>query len=358
MNDRTSSPASAKVPTLDGLRAVSVVLVFLAHAGWGRFIPGSFGVTVFFFLSGYLITTLFRQEFAQTGTLHIGHFYLRRLIRLGPPLLIVLALAGMCSWLGIPRPADVTVGSVAAQLLYFTNYYILLFGMEHLLPGTGILWSLAVEEHYYLVYPVVLLVLLRRTDRQSIAWLLAAACLATLAWRYALLRWWGAGDEWLSLATDTRIDSILFGSLLALAHNPAMDKMPAFGSLTAVTALGAATLVFLLVNRSLAGQAWQPALRYSLQGLWLAAVFWTAISFSQSWPFAWLSWPPLERLGQYSYTFYLSHLLVLDVVGSHLSDPWTRAGVAFGMTLGFSALVHQWVELPLTRWRRALRHSA
>src|SRR5512136_1771671 len=88
-----------QIPSLDGLRAISFLIVFIAHAGLGEYVPGAFGVTVFFFLSGFLITTLIRMEFDRLGRLSFKRFYLRRALRILPPFYLVLtgatALAGV-----------------------------------------------------------------------------------------------------------------------------------------------------------------------------------------------------------------------------------------------------------------------
>src|ERR1700733_14513831 len=101
------------LPSLDGIRAVSFLLVFAAHAGLGDVIPGGFGVTVFFFLSGYLITTLLRIEHDATGTVSLRQFYLRRALRILPPFYLVLALAALAAWLGV------IAGGLSARALLF-----------------------------------------------------------------------------------------------------------------------------------------------------------------------------------------------------------------------------------------------
>src|ERR1700760_1167480 len=83
----------AVIPSLDGLRAVSISIVLVSHAGYGDVVPGGLGVTIFFFLSGYLITTLLMDEREGSGRIYIGKFYLRRVFRLFPPLLLTLIIA-------------------------------------------------------------------------------------------------------------------------------------------------------------------------------------------------------------------------------------------------------------------------
>src|SRR5262245_8347810 len=87
------SPDIGVIPSLDGIRALSVIIVMLSHVGYGDIVPGGLGVTVFFFLSGYLITTLMLSEYRRTGAISIANFYLRRAFRLLPPLLVTLLIA-------------------------------------------------------------------------------------------------------------------------------------------------------------------------------------------------------------------------------------------------------------------------
>src|SRR5579871_4507281 len=143
------------IPSLDGFRAVSVLIVVLGHSGLEALVPGGLGVTIFFFLSGYLITTLMLKERENTGEINILHFYARRVFRLMPPLLISLAIAYGLTYAGL-LSGGITRTGLAAQLLYFANYYGLYFDMGNTIPdGTGILWSLAVEEHFYIFYPLL-----------------------------------------------------------------------------------------------------------------------------------------------------------------------------------------------------------
>src|SRR5215472_10698431 len=89
------------IPSLNGLRAISISIVMVAHAGYGNVIPGGLGVTIFFFLSGYLITTLLMDEYDRSDRINIGKFYLRRIFRLFPPLLVTLIIAYSLEVLGL-----------------------------------------------------------------------------------------------------------------------------------------------------------------------------------------------------------------------------------------------------------------
>ena len=209
------------IPSLDGIRAISVLIVVLGHSGLEALVPGGLGVTIFFFLSGYLITTLMLTEHKRTGGINILNFYTRRVFRLMPPLLVSLAIAYGLTYAGL-LSGGVTSTGLAAQLLYFANYYGLFFDPGNTIPdGTGILWSLAVEEHFYIVYPLLMTLMLGSALRpRTIGALLGIGCLVVLAWRIHLVQSPGFVSDRTYYASDTRIDSIIYGCILAVVTNP------------------------------------------------------------------------------------------------------------------------------------------
>lgn len=145
---------AGKIPSLDGLRAVAIAIVLWGHAGFPTLIRESTGVTVFFFLSGYLITTLMRAEADKRGRVSLKNFYLRRVLRIFPSLYLVLAGAFALSVLGL-IPNGMTPGGVASSATFLSNYFIIFEGRDGLPGGMNALWSLAVEKHYYLLFPLL-----------------------------------------------------------------------------------------------------------------------------------------------------------------------------------------------------------
>ena len=128
-------------------------------------------------------------ENERTGEINILNFYARRMFRLMPPLFISLAIAYGLTYVGL-LAGGITGNGLAAQLFYFANYYGLFFDPGHTIPdGTGILWSLAVEEHFYIFYPLFMTLLLGRALRpRTIGTLLGIGCLVVLAWRIHLVQ--------------------------------------------------------------------------------------------------------------------------------------------------------------------------
>ena len=343
-----------EIPSLDGWRAVAIAIVFLSHAGLGRIVPGGLGVTIFFFLSGYLITTLLVREFSASQGIHVRHFYLRRVLRLTPPLLLVLVLTYGLTYCGL-FTGNASWSGFLAQLFYFANYYALFFDNGHTLPqGTGVFWSLAVEEHFYFVFPALFIFLMRRVDHRKIPLYLAGLCVLVLLWRYVLVLHAGASMERTYYATDTRIDSILFGCILALLRVPpalhAALQKPAV-RIAGVT-LGLALLLATLVVRD---GVFRETLRYSLQGLALMPLFFYSVSHPRSFPFRLLNLRWVQRIGIYSYSIYLSHEVLLSNVDWVSGNAALNIVVALLLSLAFAMAVDRFIDAPLRRVRARFR---
>jgi peptidoglycan/LPS O-acetylase OafA/YrhL len=348
-----SSAAGGPIPSLDGLRAISVALVFFSHGGLENVVPGGLGVTIFFVLSGFLITTLMREEYAARGSISFRAFYLRRFLRLMPPLVIITGIAvtlSLTTALGSPF----TSAGLLSVLFYFSNYFRILHGPIGLPPGLGVTWSLAIEEHFYLLYPPLALALLRFGRLLYSAMTLALLCGLILGWR-CWLRLHGATEDHLSMATDTRVDAILIGCLLAMCRNPWLDSVPA-ANRTRDWGIAGLCLGLLLATFLWRSDFFRLTFRYTLQCLAIAGLLYLAVARAQAIPFRWLNTRPLVYLGAVSYTVYLSHYLVLIWAQGHVSV-LGRVGVlavAGLLTLGIAALMRKWVEEPCAALRRRL----
>jgi peptidoglycan/LPS O-acetylase OafA/YrhL len=346
--------ATFHIPSLDGLRAVAVLIVFFSHVALTGLVPGGFGVTIFFFLSGFLITTLLRLEAEQTGAISMRNFYLRRGLRILPLMYIVLTAASIATRLiGAPLTGSV----VTKQALHLTSYLVLNFNAHAGVGfpiGTIVLWSLAIEEHFYLLFPIALVALRRRLPQpEKQAAVLLAACAVLLAWRCVLILRWHVDPEYVMHATDTRIDSILFGCALALWRNPALPG-PQWSDRTVAWACGAALLVLVgtLPSRNV---AFRETVRYSIQGLALFPVFIAAIRFPHALPFRILNLRPVSFIGVISYGLYLVHLpIILLLRGATGWPEWRLAGVSLVVALSMATLLYRTIERPCARLRRRL----
>ncbi|WP_232629373.1 acyltransferase family protein [Methylobacterium sp. Leaf118] len=344
--------AMPHLPQLDGLRALAVGLVFLSHAGLGHVVPGGLGVTIFFFLSGYLITTLLRVEALNTGGISLRHFYLRRVFRIFPPLYLTLLFAGLLYALGLLKgPYDAAV--VLMQAAFAANYVGVLGGDITLgLPLP--LWSLAVEEHFYLLFPLAFLFALGRVTAARLAALCLAACLAVLAFRVAAVMTLPDASD-IYIWTHTRADSILFGCGLALWRNPLLDGTAAYRPGSGQAAAALAVLAATVLIRD---ETFRQTLRYTVQGGALFVLFAALLQPPAEGPVGWaarlLSTPPLTRIGLYSYTIYLVHAAMIEVVAGFTASHLVQGGLGLALTLAYAALMHRFVERPFGRMRRRL----
>ncbi len=347
------------IPSLDGLRAVSFLIVFLAHTTASVRVPGAFGVTVFFFLSGYLITSLLRLEHTSSGRVSLRDFYLRRVLRILPPFYAVLLLAALLTLSGA-LPGTLSTWPMVAQIGHVTNYWNIVNGAEGQPAGTGVYWSLAVEEHFYLVFPF-LFILLQRVfkDRfRAQGAVLLALCGLVLAWRFALVFGLGATPERTGLASDTRVDSILFGCALAVMANPMLDKqrLPAWLWRWVLLPLGMGLLLVSFLYRA----PWfRESLRYTVQGMGLIPLFVVSMREPDFLPFRLLNLKWVKHVGLLSYSLYLIHQVVIFTVhplvpGLH---PLWRGALELTVALLLAEVVHRLIEKPCARLRRRLAHA-
>jgi peptidoglycan/LPS O-acetylase OafA/YrhL len=348
---------SLSIPSLDGIRAISVLIVVLSHSGFSA-VPGGLGVTIFFFLSGYLITTLMLTEGGRTGRLDIPRFYARRFLRLMPPLLITLAIAYALTYFGF-LPGGITASGLTAQLLYFANYYGIYFDHGNTIPdGTGILWSLAVEEHFYIFYPFLMYWLLTSKVRPAVsAMLLGLICLVVLTWRIHLLHSPDFSSVRTYYASDTRIDSIIYGCILAIVKNPVREVRRTEAMSPKQWALLAIAIGTLLVTLVYRDESFREGLRYSLQGLALIPIFYFAILFSDRQPFQILNWPVVMKIGVYSYVIYLIHYVIIRLIAANApaiaEKPYLVFPIAILVSIGLAALLDRFVD----QYFRKLRHQ-
>lgn len=305
-------------------------------------------MTVFFFLSGYLITTLLSREYERTGGIDLAAFYMRRLLRLGPPILVTLAAGAVLVWAGIFQ-GEVEWRTLSSQVFFYYNYFAQ-YGDRHEIFGTEILWSLSVEEHFYLLWPALFLGIAR-------GWVglrfLGLLLLAILAWRWVRFFWLEHDALAIYQSSDTRLDGLLYGCLLAL--------MQARGTLARIMPHGAARHVVLLaagaaimVSFVLRDPVFRSTLRYSLQGAALIPVFYYAVTRAEDWYFRPLNWAWVRQIGAWSFTIYLCHfgvIIALDAHGVALGS-LALVLVAAGISLAYAAAVGWLVERPVMRWRR------
>ncbi|WP_323038248.1 acyltransferase [Gemmobacter sp.] len=323
-----------RILELDGLRAVAVLMVFFAHAG--VFLPGGgVGVDVFFSISGYIITKILLDEMRSTGTISFGKFYKRQIRRLWPALfglLLIFFIYGVVASLADGNLRAGILLSVAASAASFMNYARAFeLGSGGLLGHT---WSLAVEEQFYLIWPLLLLFCARISKRTSVTILLVSTILIAL-WR----GWLGLSGSWWYAyhALETRADGLIFGALLAFVGAEHFRSLAKFWLLPSIYILAIA----------MTGNYWTstPMLLGGHSLIAIASAWLVCACVIQNSPFTTvLASAPAVWLGDRSYSLYLWHYPILGVIGNYNLPAWLNLGAGFAGSLVAADLSYRLLE--------------
>jgi peptidoglycan/LPS O-acetylase OafA/YrhL len=357
-------------PALDGMRAVAVVAVIAYHFGYGRAQGGFLGVDVFFVLSGYLITSLLLAEHARSGRIDLVAFWLRRARRLLPALLLMLAVVAF--WIGantVPFALGLRREDLLWTLFYGANWHFIAAGQDYFaqLASASPLrhtWSLAIEEQFYLAWPLIvgLALWLGRRRRAVVGAVCAAGILGSVA---AMALLFDTGDPSRAYyGTDARMHELLVGGLLAvLLARPSssgvlgrtLDRAkswPRLASVATVVAGVALLAAFTLLSDSNSIYYRGGSLAVSVAA---AAVIWGVEVSPRSMAARLLSLPPAAWIGRLSYGLYLWHWPITLAV-SHAWGPFRLLpgslavnGQRLAMTFAAAVLSFYILEQPLRR---------
>jgi peptidoglycan/LPS O-acetylase OafA/YrhL len=328
-------------PALDGLRGVSVLCVMGFHS---FLLPGGgfLGVDIFFVLSGFLITNLLLAERAATGSLQLRRFYVRRARRLVPGLLVAvtafLLISAVSDQNGFPDDAL----AAAAGITYITN--VLVSIVPAWLPGIEHLWSLAAEEQFYLLWPLVLIAAMRRgVSRRGLTIGVGLVVLAIWVDRLALTLA-GASQHRLYFAPDTSLDPIVIGCLLALLHDGGYVGRACTNAFmrTRVVPASLGIALGLILGVPDTGPRWIYEWGLPVFGVAVAIVLGSVVTDPKSPVAAVLARGRLVALGRISYGVYLWHPILL--YAAHVPKL-----ASIPCAIGAAALSNRYVE---QRFRR------
>ncbi len=347
------APVANRYAGLDGLRAIAVITVIAFHFVPAALPGGYLGVDVFFVISGFLITALLLRERARAGRISVPRFWLRRARRLLPALaLVVVVCSGVAALIG----GDVLVGlgmQLVGAATFSSNWLFIAQGTSYF-DATAPelfrnLWSLAVEEQFYLVWPalVVALVVVRwRWAQVTIVVLLALASATAMA-----LLFTPPGDATrVYFGTDTHSFGLALGAALALVMHDRMPGRRLARALALVGAIAAGTLIALAL---VMGET-DPFVTRG--GLALVAALTALVIVGAVGPDSWLGRgldiQPLRWIGERSYGLYLWHwpVIVLLVAALPRDVPgWVAPAAALVVTVAAAAASYRWLELPVRR---------
>lgn len=346
------------IQALDGIRGLGLVLVVSTHALLIFFsksrnpIPGGFiGLDAFFVLSGFLITSLLLGEHHKQGRISLRGFYRRRALRLLPALLCLLAAHAIYAAItNLPMRTELTSG--AAVLFYVANWYRI--GGHPVALGMGHLWSLAVEEQFYLVWPLVTLALLNiRRSPRAVYVVLCCAAAGVCVWRFVLWRH-GVTPFAIQQRTDARADSLIIGALAGYVYVRRSLARVRF-SLLAWPALALlAYCVFFLSARHAfwyVGGFTLVAIASAMIVLAIAEGNWAGIGL--------FNFAPFRVLGTVSYGVYLWHLPVFLAVARETPGTSHWAQLALGLAITADVTVLSWfcIERPVQLMKRGTRRD-
>ena len=380
------------LPGIDGLRALAVVAVMVYHAD-DAWLPGGFlGVEVFFVISGYLITLLLIGEHERTGRVRLRQFWYRRARRLLPALLTTLVLLTAYTAVFRHDALGQLRGDVIAGLAYVSNWYQIWVGQGHTASGDFAplrhLWSLAVEEQFYLVWPVAMIWLLRLGARRihNVSWALVVAAVAIAGVVAALYRpgqiatceitpdaYWQIGGrciartELLYLSTPTRAGGLLLGAALAMVWRPMAlmrgpmrrrGRMLDVVGVAGFVALGA-LMWYLHVLTPEGADPWLFRGGFLATGVATVAVI-AAVTHQGSLAGPALGNVVLVWIGTRSYGLYLYHWPIFQGIRRVAGNALTVAefAVAMAATVAVAEVSYRAIETPIRRgtfrrwWRR------
>lgn len=328
-----------RLPALDGLRAIAVLVVIIGHANYPlRGVPADLGVNLFFVLSGLLITRLLLQEISTTGSVSLSQFYLRRTLRIFPAYYAFVALSFV---LDRVMGDDWSTGLSLSAVTYTVNY----FNATHGHPSTSIAhaWSLSVEEQFYLLWPVVLILL--ASYRRLVSGTIAIAA-AAFAWRTVLV-FAGADVAYVYNAFDTRLDCLAIGCLLA-----AGGSSPFLFRRVTRAWYPLLTIAALCASRWVPSATYHYSLGFTVEALLCATLLAQLMFIAGDTRWAWLDSKPLRFLGMISYPMYLYHALGA-AVGRRvpIESPAVQFAAALVATIALACGSYYVIERPALKLR-------
>lgn len=340
-------------PAIDGIRALAVLMVIGFHSATPGAAGGYLGVDVFFVLSGFLITTLLLDELEKTGDLNVHQFYLRRFLRLTPALLLMLGAYLILAPLAWPSMALHTdVRDVLISTFYLSDYASAFWSLPRYLRHT---WSLSVEQHYYVLWPLLLLVLTKRFNRTQLAVALSALYVVFMGWRIYCDLQGDTGYMHSYYRFDTRLSGLTAGSLMAaLMGNLRRPAVPQRANLAAMAGLAVIALCswrFHVESSS--------AMIFGISAVEIStlSLIYVAVKVEGSFVQRALAHPLPAFIGKMSYGIYLWHYPIFVYLWDRY--PWYVILIGGGtVSLMLATVSYYTIERFARRYARTLKASA
>lgn len=351
---------------LDGLRATSVILVIFAHSKI-KWVPGGLGVTIFFVLSGYIITKILYLEFIKFGSINWVNFYMRRFWKIFPPVFFILILPSFIFWNYCKIQKQIFI----SQIFFYYNWIQVSVGSKGVLPGSAVIWSLSIEEQFYIFIAITGFLV---TLGEKKLFKLKLVLLYLSLWFFSTISRILVSlhnsdldnyDETGNLpriyyGTDTRMSSICVGALIALLTLnwlPRKDQVKRQNLVFLV--LGSIGFLFSLIIRDL---HFRDSFRYTVQELSIAFVIISGPVLGK-WPKllnAFMNSRSIQMIGRASYSIYLSHLSIIYLVEQKMFiknnlSYYAKVAILISLSLIIGIVLHRITDAPFENMRQKYR---
>lgn len=347
---------------IDAMRAFAVMLVVVAHSGYGEIVPGGSGVTIFFSISGFIITYLLLRERDQTGGFSATGFYFRRVLKIMPPLVVLVIVPTLvyAIW------SRISWADFLAQVFFLFNW-TLAFGREaEVLPGTAVVWSLSIEEQFYIVFALVWLLAVRSKYWRPIIVVMAAAGVLYSTFARIALANNSELSERIYYGSDTRLDGIALGVLAAIGIHLWQARQGSSDTVTRVLGRDAVlvgAVMLYLISLIIRDEWFRDTFRYSFQSIAACLVIIYGLLPGAG---------PIRRIfymvsqlravslvGLASYSIYLAHLVLIIPIKEFIDLPLPLEAVVLVVVgVGAGVTVYKLVETPVHRYGRSLREAS
>jgi peptidoglycan/LPS O-acetylase OafA/YrhL len=309
-----------RIKNLDAMRAAAVILVILAHLNFSV-VPGGSGVTIFFTLSGFVICRLILREYSVTGNFSARSFAARRILKIGPPFFALVIMPSLALYF-FQSASQVKLGVLLQQTAFTYNWYKMFNGPNGAMPGSQVVWSLSIEEQFYLIFAALWYFLRKRTRPQTklfwatlVIWITSSADRIYLASKHLNHDSTGNTPR-IYYGTDTRISAIAIGVLLALIFdsNSVHYNLKKFQKILQSRSLFFFAVLIFIVSLLFRSPYFRDSWRFSFQEV-ASALFIAGAIADKSWPLFLqkiASFNYISLIGLSSYCIYLAHLTIIE----------------------------------------------
>lgn len=338
--------ANKHLPGLDGIRAMSVLAVIASHANVVAI--GGLGVNTFFVLSGFLITWLLLAEWNKASDISLRNFYLRRTLRIFPAYYVFII---------ITISADLALGNdeimpaILPSLTYTMNYFNVFY--DHPPLSVAHTWSLAVEEQFYLIWPALMLFILKTNNKWLIP-ILVTIIFCCMAWRSLAYAYFQFGTSYVYNAFETRADSLAMGCLLAvLLQKQSTRKLVDKG--TAMPIISVLAFILILWLHTNGTSFYRYTIGYTISSLLAAFLLTQLMALSTRGIWQLLEYPAIRYIGIISYPIYLWHARRLELVEKiGISEPWLKTLIGTLICVAVASGSYYLIEKPFLRLKQHL----